>query len=294
MKYKMMGKNIRVFALMLFMAMGLITSVSGQETLSEEVILEMIEKSLPGWDESVLKVRQGEDWIGHLDFRNVYGVMGDRAPEVEKMPNRAGRLGNEDRVVILDQSRGRVRYVNRTRGWNFETDSKSTAVEAEKALELVASAVRELGVSPDEFGKPRVDTQMGGGAPVGESVIKDRFEMYRIVSIPRMMGEYPVYGSLIRGAVSNRGQIQRLMVEWPAFRMSRKLTMMSRTEVARQAVKEILAQEPFGEVSIRTELVYAATSQDDENPFFVPAVVISVMSRPTPYQLVVPVAKMAR
>lgn len=281
-------------SLVLIMATGLVAPVSAQETLSEKALLEMVEKSLPGWEASILNVRQRGDWIEQVSFVDIYKVMGDRPPEVEKLPDDADRLGDKERMVAVDRERGRVRYVNRARGWNFKADADSKAVEKDKALELVVDAVRKLGISPREFGKSRVDTQVGGGAPVGETAIKDRYEMYRIVSIPRMIGELPVYGSMVRGAVSNRGQIQRFMVEWPTFRMPRSLALVSREEVARQVVKEIREQDPYVDVSVRSELVYAKFSQDDENPPFVPAVVVSVMSKPTPYQVVVPVAKVAR
>jgi hypothetical protein len=293
MNSKTFKKYVGRLSLVIVMAAGLAAPVFGQETLSEKAILEMVEKSLPGWEESILNVRQRRGWVEQVSFVDIYEVMDDRPPEVEKLPGDADRLGDKERMVSLDKDRGRVRYVNRARGWDFKADADSKAVEKDKALELVVDAVRKLGISPRDFGESRVDTQVGGGAPVGETVIKDRYEMYRIVSIPRMIGEFPVYGSMVRGAVSNRGQIQRFLVEWPTFRMPKGLALKSREEVAREVAKEIREQDPYGDVSVKSKLVYAEFSQDDESPPFVPAVVVSVSSKPTPYQVVVPVAKVA-
>jgi hypothetical protein len=259
--------------------------------MGEKEVRALVEKALPQWDAEVLKVPDKDQWSRTLDFDTVFKAVGDDKPiPVEKLPNGAKRLADQDKVVRLNSEIGKIRYINRARTWKFEEKTPSKGVEVEKAREVVLKATADLGIPRDEMAELHVATQVAGAAPVGSNMIKYEYEMYRIVTVPRILNKLPVYGSSFRTAVSNKAQIQRLQVNWPPFRLSPNLFLRIRDAVVREAVNEIMTQRPTPPIKIQAYLAYTPRSLDDEEIWFVPAAIISIYSEPTPYQLVVPLA----
>jgi hypothetical protein len=254
----------------------------------------MVEKAIPPWDEKVLAIKEGANWVEKLDFNRVFRAFGEKPAEIKFFPADAERVATRDMIVRLDRQAGKVRYINRERAWRFERHATTKAVESKQALEVVGNLTEKLGLPKEEMSQMRVDTQMAGGAPVGSKVIKDLFEMYRVVTISRSVNQLPVYGSQIRAAVSNEGMVQRAQMVWPAFGLSPDLTLRKRPDVVKQTVDEILVQDPMADIHMKAVLGYALRSQGDEDLRYVPAVIVSVYSSPTPYQLVIPVAENQR
>lgn len=259
--------------------------------IGEKEIWRLVEEALPHWNAEVLKIRDREDWSKTLDFDAVFKAVGDKAIPVEKLPHGAKRLADPEKVVRLDLARGKIRYISRARAWKFDEQATSKALEADKAREIVLKVMAELGIPRDEVVEPRVATQVAAAAPVGSETVKYEYEMYRIVTVLRTLNKLPVYGSKVRTGVSNKGQIQRLQVDWPAFRLSPNLSLRTREAVVKEVVNEIMRQRPAPDTRIQAYLAYAPRSLDDEEIWFVPAVIVSVYSPPTPYQLVIPVAQ---
>ncbi|MDH5575883.1 MAG: hypothetical protein OEY80_10400 [Nitrospirota bacterium] len=251
----------------------------------------MVEKTLPPWDEKVLAIKEGGNWLDKLDFNRVFRAFGEKPEGIKFFPADAERVATRDMIVRLDRQAGKVRYINRERAWQFDRHASTKAVESKQALEVVANLTQKLGLPKEEMSQTRVDTQMAGGAPVGSKMIKDLFEMYRVVTISRSVNQLPVYGSQIRAAVSNEGMVQRAQMVWPAFGLSPDLTLRKRPDVVKQTVEEIMAQDPMADIYMKAVLAYALRSQGDEDFRYVPAVIVSVYSSPTPYQLVIPVAE---
>lgn len=287
-------KTRKTTTLMLIAVLLVAGNLTAQSLRQDDEVQALVMKSLPSWDEGVLERLAGgggQDWTREVDSTRVFEVMGDRPARFEKVPDQARRFETETAVVKLDRGRGRIRYLNRERAWSFDKHASTAAVAESRAHELVLRTVEKLGLPPQEMAEPRIDTQVAGGGPVGTKELQDRFEMYRIVSIPRTLGDLPVLGSGVRAAVSNEGQIQRLKVQWPALRPAAELRLLPRDQVVDRITRQILEQQPQGELEIVSFLAYAPVTTDDEEVFFGPAVVVSVYSLPTPYQLVVPVAE---
>jgi hypothetical protein len=72
------------------------------------------------------------------------------------------------------------------------------------------------------------------------------------------------------------------------------LKLRERKSVLTEAANQILRQTPEADLKIQAYLAYAHRSVDDEKLAYVPSVVLSVYSMPTPYQFTVAVAETKR
>lgn len=253
----------------------------------------MVSKALPTWDASILEAKQGKDWTTRISFERIAKAMGDKPIRAQKLPDIAQKVSDESRTIRFKPGMGTLRYINRARAWDYKKHAQTKAIDAREASSIVQKAIDNLGIPQEERGKIRVDTQIAAGGVAGKEEITDQFEMYRIVSIPRMINKLPVYSSGARAAISNDAQIQRLQLAWPAFRMDSQLTLRSRRDVIKQVAREMMAQDLEKGARVHATLVYTPRTHDDEEIVYVPAVVVSVYSKPTPYQVVVPVAEAA-
>lgn len=260
--------------------------------LEEDELARLVEKNLPTWGPEILKIRNNsKPWSQKLSFEQVFSAMNDKTIRVEKIPRGATKLSDENKVVHLDLQRGKVKYVNRQRAWDFHKHRNTKALDKEQAVKAVELSLEKLEFPTEELGKPQLDIQVAAGAPVGSKTIKDKFEMYRIVTFNRRIGELPVYGSKVRYAITNEAEVQRAQLKWPDFRLQPKLSLMERKRVIKQIVRKIMAQEPEQELKVKATLAYSQSTTDDEEFWFVPSVIVSVYSPPTPYQLVVPLVR---
>lgn len=301
---------------------------AAERLLDRQRIRALVEKSLPTWDKRVLEVKEGRDWSGDASIAKVLEAVQDKPFAGPPRPGER-RLADEGRVARLYGERGKLRYASRERAWKVDQISKPP-IDPKAAGDVARKALGSLGLPENEFGELRVAAQIGQGASTKRPEDKQRFQMYQVVSLGRRVNDIPVYGSKARAAIANSGSIQRLQVDWPAFRVPSGLALRSKDEVVAQAVREISAQQPREDTQINAYLAYAPTEitrpyrpkrpttteekpgpdqgRDDETTHrhdkpprfrsaeprkepvrFVPVVVVSVLSLPTPYQLIVPV-----
>jgi len=259
--------------------------------LTSEQVARLVEAALPKWDAGVLNVASKENWAEQITFSGILKSLGDRSTVPKDLPSGAKQVNIQDNVIAkLDPDLGKVRYANRERGWSLERFAGSKAIAETKARDAAVNVLIKLGLPRDEIAEIEVQTQMAGGGRVGSSKLEELHEMYRFVSVNRQINKLPVYGSTSLIAINNKAQVARLKVNWPAFQMDKELRLREVKPVSIQAVEEILRNLPQSDTSISAQLVYASRG-DDEAPSYVPAVVFSVASLPTPYQVVVPVAE---
>jgi hypothetical protein len=252
----------------------------------------MVEQALPEWGPEVLQAPDDDSrWAQDVSFEKILAVLGDQDPLPQGLPEGALQVREADRSIRLDPPQGKFRYVNRKRAWNFDRDFRKPAFDPVKAHDRVLAVARELGAPVLQITDVRVDTQMGAGAPAGAVRVADTFQMYRLVLLARQVGELTVFGSELRAALSHEGLVERMQVSWPAFSLARGLALRERRDVVNDAVRRILDQDPRRDTKVRARLVY--TPQEDERKVlhFLPAVQIAVLSLPTPYFVVVPVAE---
>lgn len=331
-----MLKRLLQFPLVLLLLASLSLAVAVAQTdtdtdtpttlLSQDQVRAMVEKSLPAWTSSVLTPPVKDyDWLGSLSFNQVLQATGD-TPLRTEANSQAIRVRDGERAVRIDKMLGKVRYVNRTRDWTL-AQAGSKLVDKQTALNTVTQAVLGLAVPRGEIGKVRVDTQIAGAGKKGTTRPTSRYEMYRLVTLVRSVNGLPVYASRARGAVNAKGEIQRLQVNWPAFRLTSGLALRDRQSVIDDVVAQMMKSTPGVGSGIYSRLAYApvvpstSTRDDTAEPEqtqvqteardaddklatapgspktrptvpvrYMPAVVVAVYSLPTPYELIVPVA----
>lgn len=253
----------------------------------------LIDQALPKWTEQVLTVPDGPDWTASLDFRRVAAAMGDDLFKLNELPPGITDVADKERSIRLMPHEGKVRYLNRSRAWD-PAKGMAKAIEERRAVEVVEKAMSTLGIPMEEAADARVNTQIAAGAPAGSEKIRDQFEMARIVAFPRKIANLPIYNSRVMAAVGNEGIIERFQATWPAFRLKKELALLDRASVIKQIAEQITRQEPAPDVKVQAYLAYAPASPDDEETQFVPSLIVSVYAKPTPYQLVVPVAQLQK
>jgi hypothetical protein len=279
------------FVIVIFLVAASASGQAAAQASAERSLRATVEKVIPRWDESMLRVGDKPDWSGKMSFDRVFQAMKDTAVKAERIPEGAERIQDESRSARVDARAGKIRYVSRPRAWSFERDAKKPSIGADKAVAAAEEALRSLDLPSDEQDKPETTTQIAGGAPVGAKEIQDRYEMYQVVTVRRKINQLPVYGSQARVAVNNGGEVQRAMVKWPAFRLGAGLVLRKRPAVVDEAVQQILRQSPRPDLKMQAYLAYAPRDDDDSIVRYVPAVILSVYALPTPYQLVLDVAE---
>lgn len=253
----------------------------------------LIDKALPKWSEEVLTVPDGQDWTATLDFRRVAAAMGDELFQLNQLPSGITEVADKERSIRLMPQEGKVRYLNRSRAWD-SAKGLAKAIEENRAVEVVEKAMSTLGMPLEEAADARVNTQIAAGAPAGSEKIRDQYEMARIVAFPRKIANVPIYNSRVMAAVGNEGIIERFQAVWPTFRLKKELALLDRGSVIKQIAEQIARQNPDADLKVQAYLAYAPISPDDEEIQFVPSVIVSVYAKPTPYQLVVPVAQLQK
>lgn len=284
--------------LILSLAVCFITTAQELTVADSGQVSESLEKALPDWGERVLQVADGREWIEQLDFESVLKAVGEEKIliVIEDVPEEARRLEDEGVLVQLDRVQGKLRFASQERAWSFESEKAQYAVDEATAAEVVLDTLYGLGVPEEELGDLYFATQIVEGGPLKAEEAVEQFEMYRVVSIPRWVGNLPVVTSEIRAAVNNEGLLQRLKVTFPAFKLFPELKLRDREEVRREALVAIMENDPAEDFQISAYLAYAslplfAEAGNENMPsYHFPVVVISVLSSPTPYQIIVAIA----
>jgi hypothetical protein len=124
---------------------------------------------------------------------------------------------------------------------------------------MVEGAIDVLGVPAAERSPARVDTLGGQDYQAGSTtrIPYSTLELERWVTYERKVNGFRVEESLVRGAVSNHGQIARLHVRWPQFRLRSGLTLRPRQDVVAELAARIQQDEFGAAVNLEIELAYA-------------------------------------
>jgi hypothetical protein len=300
-------------------------------TLSEREVADLVERTLPAWDKSVLEVKDGEDWSAKLDFDVVLKALGEKGLRTQPAAD-ARRVADGTRVLRVTKEQGKVRFVERSRAWN-PAQAAQKPVDPQAAAKLTSSLLANLGVPRAELLGASVDVQLGLDEDLRRRTDSKLHSMYSLVSIGRSVNKLEVYGSRARAAVTNVGALQRLRLTWPTFRLAKELTLRERKAVVKQAVETIVRQQASvvaGSKLVSARLAYVPETSTlpyiprkaaDEKPGnsqenvrdadddvsklgpetfklaraetvqYVPAVVVTVAASPTPYELLIPVAE---
>lgn len=249
----------------------------------------LLENVLPKWDSRLLtSYETPTDWSAGLGREGVLKLLGDEpfAWEGETQPPpEAERFVDPAKALRFSRQDGILRYQSRARA--FSPDWRGKPVPTEGAVgKRMGALLTDLKFPLGETRGPEYQVQEVALSDVsGET--SERFPVYAFFLLNREVEGIPVEGSTVRAALNARGEVQRLKVAWPAFRVRRDARLLSRGQVVDQALQQVLAQDPTEKMEVASRLVYARSEKGD----YLPAVQVDVMDGETPYRLTVPVAQ---
>ncbi len=249
----------------------------------------LLERALPKWDSRLLtSYETPTDWSGGLSRESVLKLLDDEpfAWEGEmKPPPEAERFVDPAKALRFSRQDGFLRYQSRMRAFSPDWRGKPVPDEGDVGKRMGA-LLTDLKFPLGETRGPEYQVQeVALGDESGET--SERFPVYAFFLLNREVEGIPVEGSTVRAALNARGEVQRLKVAWPAFRVRREARLISREQVVDQALQQVLAQDPTEKMEVASRLVYARSDKGD----YLPAVQVDVMDGETPYRLTVPVAQ---
>jgi hypothetical protein len=228
-----------------------------------------VDRALPAFDDSILAVSDGPDWMAGLSVGDVATAVGDTEPTrvFEDGPKTEAVDPDGTKVVKLDTERGRVRYASLARQFDWAS-SPHTAWDPALSQTMVLDVVDALSVPGAEIDLTgdccRVDTVLGTGLNGSGSAPEamTTHDVEQMVTIRRTINGLAVYESMVRAAVSNDGEIARLLVKWPRFQFPEDLSLRTRQEVADDIVDHLMTVESGTPVDLVIYLAYMPAGPD--------------------------------
>jgi len=238
---------------------------------------DLVEKTLPEWDEQVLEVPTRKiDWVDQISIENIANAVKDKIPyeQTEKEMYEEARDQDQKRIIKLDRSRGYVRYVNQDKQFRYETSSKQP-IDTKTAIEIAQETIENLGIPTDEFNFIKVDTVMGTGSTPEAKEPSEEFARELLITMQRGLNNIPVFDSMARLAISNEGEVARLLVLWPHFNLAEDLELKDHKHIIEEITAQIEKLEEGKPIALTMQLAYIST-EDDEQTRYVPGIVVTV------------------
>jgi hypothetical protein len=123
------------------------------QPLGPQQVRKMVEEALPHWDERLLKVNNGENWVEQLSIDLVL-----RAVDAEATANE--RTLRDEEIVRLHRDEGKIYYVNRQLAWDLHDDETHKLMSEDDAADRLLQTIEAIGVPMTEIGDPHVATQV--------------------------------------------------------------------------------------------------------------------------------------
>ncbi len=223
--------------------------------------------ALPTYDESILAVATGPNWMDGKTVHDIAQAAADIDPS-HSVAQGAIVIGYDEpdgvRMIKLDFSRGYARYANRERA--FREGIPCGAVSPSVARATFDNLVGALGLPRTEMGALSIDTAMERAVDGEEAdPPESSCEIERMVTQGRRAGNgLPVFDGWARTSLSNLGEIARITVRWPQFDLAPGLAMRTRTEVIEDMTRRIWEAEADDnglgpELEVHVELGYLRT-----------------------------------
>ncbi|NUS99433.1 MAG: hypothetical protein HOP96_00460 [Sphingomonas sp.] len=261
--------------------------------LSRDEIAHRLSQSLPAWSDAVLRAPQTPNWTAALRPERVAALLGDAelAAAVKSAPRGSRLFQSANSTLRIDPERGELRYVSRSRTVD-PMGQVGTLPPGERASQSVVRALTALGLPRGEFAAPNAVTQISSGGSVRSQAPEVKAEIYRLVTVPRVVGGLPVFVSDARAALTSKGEVQRLRITWPVLNTPRRMQLASREAVIARAADALADHGITARAEIRASLAYVPADAKGVSGY-VPAVLISVLEPPTPFIFSVPVVEPA-
>lgn len=206
----------------------------------------VVDAAMPQIDPKILGVGSGPDWMKPLDTGDISDSVGDPAG-FDRVVQDDWRLEARDtadtKVAKIDRFRGRVRYLNRLRSFDYQK-SPHRAIADSVAVSLAQQCMTGLGIPRTEWDSPLIN--LVGAQGQDSKGNTESFQREKMVTVHRRFGGYPVFGSMARVNLSNNGEIARMLVRnWPMFqlRSGGDLTLKSRAAVVDALTDKLFAEQ---------------------------------------------------
>jgi hypothetical protein len=264
--------------------------------MTEAEYLKLVDGEFPPIPRNILGARTGDNWIRSTRVEGVAAAMEDDPKFEDKGGDdryQGGRDPDGNRTVVIDFLRGKVRYVNVLRLFDYETDPKE-AISERSALFHTSDVIAALGIPDDELGEVIVDTVAGRGIDVDNGSKEEHFEVERLVTVPRVVNNLPVFKSHLRLAISNKEERSRLLLEWPQFQLKDQLTLLDEEQVKKEIAQRIFEFEEGVAIDVSMRIGYLPQSAlDDGGVRFIPVVEVAYDTRLSGQIIYFPLVKQA-
>jgi len=161
-----MSLNRKVFSLLLFLSLSLFYRIQPpmvkKNVKMSSDYRSLVSQALPLWDDKVLNVPASKIWTDKTSMQAVARGVNDKVLMGIEREKKTSMYQDKERTVKIDQSRGRIRYLNNSREFQMGSSPK-TAIDKQKAEGMMTESLRMIGLPADEFQKPRVDTVVAQG-----------------------------------------------------------------------------------------------------------------------------------
>lgn len=232
----------------------------------------LIRESLPVWNESILNAPKQKLWTERVSIQLLTEAVRDKVPEKTERES----FQDKERKLQIEKDRGYVRYINANRGYKHGV-SPTKAVAKDQAEKMIVEAVKTIGVPEDELKGSNVSTVLGQGGSIQEKTKDEAFAREQLVYIERNVNNLPVFASEIKGAVSNSGEISRLLVKWPDFFLADVQKLRPQDQVISDIVTQIQdAVQGRPVFSVNMKLAYTPLRTEGKIKF-VPGIVVAVI-----------------
>lgn len=215
-----------------------------------------VDSMLPQYGPAMLNVPPGPNWMADLTILDVAQAVNAVPPSLVFEDGREilARDSLFTHFIKIDFDKGRVRWGDKGRGFNWEESPHTAIGEAEARLtaETIAAA---LGIPAGERAESDVTSRKGRHQTQGS--FGPVFERERLVTIERLVNGYMVAGSVFRVAISNQGRPARLQVKWPRFVMPENLTLRARDQTVQIVASQLWSAFSGAELSLGFNLGYA-------------------------------------
>lgn len=249
----------------------------------------LLASTLPVWDARLLtSYETPSPWEDNLNYQFMDKLLGETPFDWEGKtvpPPDADRFSDDSKAMRIRRADGVFRYHSRKRV--FTPDMKGKAAPSFDAVSRqMYGFLGNLRFPLGEAAKGDVQTQeMSLSNDAGE--VSERFPTYAYFIMSRNVEGIPVEGSTVRASVNMRGEVQRMKIAWPHFKLRAKAGLRSRERVLEEAFQKVVAQDPTDRLELAARLVYAKSPKGD----FLPAVQVDVSDGETPYRMTIPVAQ---
>jgi hypothetical protein len=240
----------------------------------------LVESALPRFDKRILSVMEREDDVwDKITLQRVLESARDDIQIEARKDEPVQIYRDKGRFIHLDRMKGKLRYINEERQYQLDKFVEEP-VDSAVAVQAVEEVIKYFMIPDVALMLLRLRGICAMGAEYNQVTIADRFILERLITMERMIDGIPVFNSKASFAVNNRGEISRIFLRWPSFRMTPDLRLKSRDHLVSEIVGRLVKALEGRPIELRIQMAYIPV--EDEEIRYVPGLVVSAMDNASP------------